>query len=795
MKKNNNGGFTLTEILVAMALALLVIAVVIPAWTMTSRILKNESDRTSMRIDLVKALETIKSELRLTNLNYMCLYPEGGGPYTGISFPVAETDANGFFTINDGNDIDWDKTVIYHIYQEGSGPKTLRRTIIESRDNSMTETQRMAELQNVVTSGEGPDGSSTNEDFLINVDTFEIQSLSPIIDFYDPSDTPVRVGKVTFGWAQLVPGDHTIRFTITGSNPDSSGSDIGIDSIMIEPSGSMRDAEYYATDFAPPGALLSVGGATSTVYSSMWSNNGYLEFAGGADNYIEISDSYDLWRESAFDNISMDNVKKTGNEARIELELPDNDEPGTIDWMAVVEAGEENDMLLPDSSVPPMVIRNIVTSPNIAETADFIRVKFRSSSNESLTIGRAYITRRSTTEGCNGLENETPGSLEPDEYHMHQQIFFDQGGTITPGITIPANSEVWSVWTAFPFTPDNDYLVSIYLSDVTDMNCKGWTGDPSKERSFYINTAGWLSCTADSSTDIFTSDSHSLIDGDAVVIFGDSAPVGLSMLSDSFPEMAGTPFWHYYVANATNDTFQLSITSDGSDIVDFAGNGSNLYVKKIGYSNDIFITEEIDGRVITGSVTSGIFDTTLASPSYNEVKWSEEPEDDTEITLKVRSDNDRYMTGADIWDIVPGVTNNPASLSISADRYVQFRAELTSGVFWESSGSKMDYSDYISAQKALPVYDFPQSGGPMVAGAYSNCIDDVEITWDGEESLCAITGYIAKKNDYGQAKITVDGSDLEKILRVFIKLSSTDFAGRRIVEENYIDIEPRNTGK
>jgi hypothetical protein len=802
----NEKAFTLTEVMVAIALSTLVIAVVLPVWTMTSGLIRNESTRTEMRIDLMTSLETIKSELRLTNLNYLSMYPEGAGPYTAISFPAAVTDADGFFSLNAAGDIEWDNTVIYHLYPETDGSQTLRKTVIPLRDNSMTATERLLELENVAVSGEGPEGSVTT-DFLENIDEFEVESLSPIIDFYDSSGTPVRVGKVTFGWAQLGPGEHTIRFTITGSNPDSSGTDIGIDSLMIEPSGSTRDVEYYATEFAPLDALTTSGGTVGPVYSPEWSNNGYLEFSSDGENsYIEIKDSYDLWRESSFDNISMDNVLKTGDEARIYLELPENGEPGAIDWMATVEAGEEKDMFLPDSTVPPMVIRNIVTSTNIAEPADVVRLKLKSASDTPLTIGRVYITRRDPDFDeevdivFNGVENPDPSGLTPGEYHMHQQIFFEDSGAFLPGVTIPANSEVWSVWTAFPLATDSNYLVSIYLSDAADTESKGFEGDVSRERSSYIDASGWLSCTVDSLTDVLTAASHSMSEGDPVIIFANEAPSGVSVLSSSFPEMAGTPFWHYYAANVTADTFQLSALEDGSDIVDMGSDGTDVFCKKLGLSNDILVSAEIDGRVVTGTVTSGVFDTALAAPVYSELKWSEYSSENTEIALKVRSAPDRYMSGADSWDLVAAITDNPAVLPGAGNRYVQFRAQLTSSAFWEDTTGirippQISYEDYISEQRTLPVYDFPQTTEYLVSGVSPVWVDDIEIKWDGVESLCALTGYVAKKNDYGQAKITVDGADLEKILRVFIRLSTTDFTGRNIVEENYIDIEPRNTGK
>ncbi len=93
-------------------------------------------------------------------------------------------------------------------------------------------------------------------------------------------------------------------------------------------------------------------------------------------------------------------------------------------------------------------------------------------------------------------------------------------------------------------------------------------------------------------------------------------------------------------------------------------------------------------------------------------------------------------------------------------------------------------------------YTFPEdSGTPYVTTVVSGEIDDVTIDWHPPtERVCAITGYIARKNDYGQAKITVDGDDIIKVLSVHIKVLK-DVQGRSVSEENYIDVQPRNTGK
>jgi hypothetical protein len=218
------------------------------------------------------------------------------------------------------------------------------------------------------------------------------------------------------------------------------------------------------------------------------------------------------------------------------------------------------------------------------------------------------------------------------------------------------------------------------------------------------------------------------------------------------------------------------------------------------YSNDIsvYIVSKIDTWNTAGTVESEIYDTDRASPGFNEVKWSEFSPAGTEITMKVRSSASQFMDGATDWDSLSGSTSNPAGLALSDERYVQFMARLTTVSFWETPTSTMTYEDYITDQVYnYTVNNFPVNGSsePYVTGVYSTWLDDVEIDWPGEDRICVLSGYIARENDYGQVKITVDGMDLIKTLDISAGVSSTALSGDYTIESNSIAVEPRNTGR
>jgi len=720
-------GFTVTEVVFVVAITFIVILAVIAAWTFTYQLWVSGSQQMHLRVDLLIAQETMKNDIRLSSMTYMVFYPEDELTYTAVSMPIAETDANGFYTLDVNGNIEWDQTVIYHAHTDLDGNKFLRRTVFDPRDNTLTDEERYNQLEAVALDGDDiNEVGVTDEDFLENLEIFEVAHLSPIIDFYSDSSTPEKIGKTVFGWIKLTSGDHDIRFEIIGKNDASSGFDIGIDSIMLEPSGaSSREMEYYDSSFAPGGSIAVSGGSVSLVNDSIWNNSNYLEFTASAPgDYVEITDYYDLIRESSFLTSSLNNVGLEGDEVRASLEVPADDEDGSFTWFAFGETAdsqqEGRDGNILGGVTPPVVIRSVVTSDNIDDDGDLIRVSFNSSSTESLTIDRAYITKRNGTSGANGLLNANPSGLDPEDYHNHQQLFFrNDSGDIVEGITIDADSEEWSVWTAFPLRGDSDYFISFYISDPASDECKYWEASSVANRTYYL--------------------------------------VGATHAT-----MAGTPDW--------------STESPST-------------------SSNIYVTGIIDTWNTTGHIESGIYDTTLSNPSYNELKWSEVKPAGTDIVLKARSSDDEYMTGATDWDLITGSNVNPHTLSIGNGRYFQFLAELSTEVFWEAPGEQLTYEEYVEEQRLLPVYSFPEDSGDfLITGVYSTWADDVEIDWPGAERICTITGYVAKKDSYGQAKILVDGEELSKILSVKIK-TSVQTHDQLEEAENIIEMEPRNTGK
>ncbi|MBF0253464.1 MAG: hypothetical protein HQL29_06595, partial [Candidatus Omnitrophica bacterium] len=185
-------GIGLVEAMFASILTVFILAAIISTWLFAYKNWDKESGRTIMRVEVNKSIEIMKSDMRLSSLTYMSFYPANSTNYTAISLPVAEADANGMLSLNDAGEIEWDETVIYHLYDDLSGNKILRRTVIDPRDNTLSEIERYDELAATAVNGEGPEGSSTDLTFLENIDNFEVTLIASEIDFYTDSETAVK---------------------------------------------------------------------------------------------------------------------------------------------------------------------------------------------------------------------------------------------------------------------------------------------------------------------------------------------------------------------------------------------------------------------------------------------------------------------------------------------------------------------------------------------------------------------------------------------------------------------------
>ncbi len=180
------------------------------------------------------------------------------------------------------------------------------------------------------------------------------------------------------------------------------------------------------------------------------------------------------------------------------------------------------------------------------------------------------------------------------------------------------------------------------------------------------------------------------------------------------------------------------------------------------YTNRVFGLESVDvSYPTTGTYTSKIFDTHLASPKYASISWDAIVPSGTTLSMKVRSGNNPDLSDAPVWSSVAASVHNNAPYK----RYTQFQTTMTSD------------SDNL----LTPI------------------LRNVTITWPGEEQLVDIGGYFTKGPNYGIFEISVDGKALRAALIVELEIFKKNVKGlnnqnRTISSTLKVDMTPRNSG-
>ncbi len=489
----NKPGFTLIEALFAVAVGVLFLAAVVSIWFYSTKSWKVQSVKTEIRFDIQDAMEKIKRDVQLADGGKILFYPSDASSYTAISIPGATPDGDGLFSFDDEGNISWDKTIIYHLYEN-----ELRRTVIDSFN--ATEATRQEQLDDVVDAGEGGDDSETTTLFAADTTTLAISPTNPTFDGYG---TEGLSGNTTFGNVSLTSGNHTIQFKITDQNSSSDGFRLGLDHLSLAPSGSVREAEDLTVSTSTGQTIFPETGDLA------WSGNYQLEYQAGAlNNSITFQVYYDQWTESNFDNMTHSDTEVTGTNPV--LTVASRETQGmTPGWTATSQTGvsdaDNNSSGTPDPAINGMTIRNIILGSSMAKAGQMVRLKFAASSTGTLVISEAYFGERSADNFVDGtttqlyFNNGTAGDGEDAGEVGAVGI----GGPA--GISIPPGEHAWTNW----FIPVNDiadpsatdYLVS-FVVDASAANADESYWDAGSGTHSYMETGSTALDTWNSVTDL-----------------------------------------------------------------------------------------------------------------------------------------------------------------------------------------------------------------------------------------------------------------------------------------------------
>ena len=482
-KRGSRQGFTLVEASAAVTITTLVLGIAIGGFMFTLKN-TNESDvQSELDIDVQLAMERLKKDLRLSSLDEIFYYPAGPGPYTAISFPLAEdSDGDGLFELNPDGSIIWDKTLVYHIWP--SSPHQLRVTTFSNRDNDLSDTQRQEQLNYVVEKGYGTgtyNGENTSTHVVFeNLLDWTIRPKQGMFDAY--SSTTEREA-VSLGFALLDNGSHSFEFRVAGKNASSSGFKIGIDQLIVSPSYGEREAEAQLPVAAQSGAAA----VAQYIANGSWKGNYQLYFpATATGNAFTLKMGNDRWEETNFgaEGYAAENTTvvfdETSSPRDFVVELEGND----VAWQAAEQTAAVGGStlttnLLQDSWVAVYVNGSeLLTNGNwIAYNGSRCKLTFQAATNGNLQIEGAWIGKMASNE-------TTVVAFEGGSY---QALF--SGAAATPVLN-PGES-ITSDWVNLEINATNNYLVMYkIMNSATDCYPMTWSNNRTSNPDGYLWSTG-----------------------------------------------------------------------------------------------------------------------------------------------------------------------------------------------------------------------------------------------------------------------------------------------------------------
>jgi len=681
-------GFTIVEITVATVILVVAVSMGLAGFSYFLRGTGMRQAQNDLDIDVQKAMERLNRDIRLSSLEEMYFYPEGAGPYTGISFPMArDDDGDGAVDLDEDGHIIWDKTLVYHVWD--TEPNQLRLTTFDPRDNTLSEAERQEQLDSVVENGNGEsthnsDDASTRVVFE-NLFEWSITPRGSIYDAYAP--TLSRHINVNLGSCLVDNGNHTFKFSVIGKHDDSSGYRIGLDTLTVSPCYGQREAEAQLPATEQEGAT-AVG---QYMAGGSWSGNYQLYFpATEVGDYVTLTMENDRWEETNYRAVgeSCDNVTVVFDQSGSPYDFVACLDGYGWNWLVTEQTGDLTGGVVLDA-VRNCAVRVLVRGEEMVG-GNWIHynggrcwVNFRAGLywSEKLKILAAYIGE------C--ADSETP-SMDVVAGTEHKLYFSGSGG-----VTINGGSSLWCDLLDYAIDKEKSYLVSFLVDQASAMgNAWKWSEvtDPTAQSCFIIRG-------------------------------GASPPTEADLLD---------PEW-----SARGDVMT---------------------------TNCIFGVQYLYTTYPTnGTYISQVFDTHLDTPAYSEMDWNEYVPSGGDLTMKVRTGSSNDLSDAEGWTNITAM-GSPGSINPGDSRYVQFRADFT----------------------------------PNANGTATPKLEDVTITWSGEEQFIDVGATITRGPDYGIFELTVDGERLISGVKVDLEIFK-DVLGyqgtRRITSALSSEVTPRNSGR
>jgi len=271
MKKSlslNRGGFTIIELLLSVGVLSLVIGMSMTSWVSFVQKTNRINTQASLDMETRRILENFRSEMSKTSRDSIIFYPRNQPPYQAVAFALpADMDGDGLIDMNPAtSNILWRQTIVYHIFNQTVKPPQMRRTQFLNRNQIATFDDRYAQVQKVVENGLGTEACLLGETASMkvmfeNLFTGRLWHAEARFDGYAP--TPNTRARVNFGVTPIHPGPQQITFTLVDKNPLSSGYQMGLDRLIVSPSGWPMEAELVTDAASIPKVYAGVGLASA----------------------------------------------------------------------------------------------------------------------------------------------------------------------------------------------------------------------------------------------------------------------------------------------------------------------------------------------------------------------------------------------------------------------------------------------------------------------------------------------------------------------------------------------------
>lgn len=667
-KRKSQSAFTMIEVVAATMILTLTLAGAIAGWLYIVRGERVNSVQNELDIDVRKAIERIRADLRLSSRDHIVYHPPGSNVYTGLSFPLArDDDGDGVIELDPSTGkIIWDQTLVYHVWsselQEPTTPEQLRQTIFDPRDNSLTPVQRQQQLDSCVEYGNGAStyngGASKTRVIFDNVFVWSISPKGSEFDGYAPVLS--RDPSVLFGSIFLSAGLHNFKFTVIGKNDSSTGYKIGLDDLVVSPCGVPREAERQLPATAQSGAT-AVG---EYMPSGMWRGNYHLSFpAGNAGHSFTLSMSNDRWEESNFDAPGriLDDVIVEFNTALTPKQFEVMPTPPTNAWQADWQTLDIYGDSTGNDALKGAAVRVLIRGSEMVEGG---AIKY----DGPLHCVWLYAPGGKVLRIMSARIAEATNSLYycMDAVNSGVQLWF--GGSA--GVDIPAGSYARGEVAAtdqFWIDREKSYLVS-FLVDSVPPKC-----DARFWKELHVGTL-----------------SNPPPPG-CYVIPGDYLPT-VAKLSETL--------W--------SDDYDLG---------------------KVCITDRLFAVEHLHILATSnGTFTSQIVDTHITAPSYQSIDWHADKPSGTQIKMKVRTGNQPDMSDAVSWSNLTAMVS-PGSVNPGAQRYVQFQAGLQASsdgwyvprlrdvtLIWQGEGRLIDIGGSLTKGPDYGTFEITVDDKPLVKG-------------------------------------------------------------------------------